>query len=149
MRIVSLLFLSLLLVMPRPNAVAQAQFVETFDIDPDMPSAWRSSNWDVSVHVRSRDQYFNLEEVAADHGADCGPPPAVHMVSSYEDVVYNCKNHMMTALKASGYGAIYLTPNHLIDFSAGAAVLQFDMSTLRKSGRDWVDVWITPFEDHL
>ena len=149
MRLLIPFFLLLLFFSPQSSIALQVQFSESFDIDPAAPASWQSAQWDVSVHVRSRDHYYELEEVAADHGADCGPPPAVHMVSAYEDVVYSCKNHMMTTLNATGYGAIYLTPNHLIDFSAGEAVLQFDMSTFRKTGRDWVDIWITPFEDHL
>ncbi|MFV9505883.1 MAG: hypothetical protein AB4911_15125 [Oscillochloridaceae bacterium umkhey_bin13] len=55
----------------------------------------------------------------------------------------------MTALNATDYGLIYLTPNHLVDFSQGEAVIRFDMSTLRTSERDWVDIWISPYEDHL
>lgn len=44
---------------------------------------------------------------------------------------------------------IYLTPNQLVDFSGGEAVVRFDLSTLRTSSRDWVDLWVTPYEDHL
>jgi hypothetical protein len=56
---------------------------------------------------------------------------------------------MMTSLYASDYGVIYLTPNYLVDFSEGEAVIRFDVSTLRTSNRDWIDVWITPYEDNL
>lgn len=55
----------------------------------------------------------------------------------------------MTALNDSGYGVIYLTPNQQVDFSAGTATIKWSMSTFRKSTRDWVDVWITPFSDNL
>jgi hypothetical protein len=54
----------------------------------------------------------------------------------------------MTAIN-SGYGAIYLTPDHMVDFSDGEGVVTFDMSTQRGSGRDWVDLWISPYEDNL
>lgn len=141
----SLLFPHTLLAQTGTTSV----FTETFDLDPAAPGAWNPDNWDVTVHVRSRDNYYSLEPVEADHGPDCGPPPATHTVVSYEDMVYSCKNHMMTTLNAPGYGVIYLTPNHLLDFSEEEGVVSFDMSTLRKTGRDWVDVWITPFEDHL
>jgi hypothetical protein len=53
---------------------------------------------------------------------------------------------------ARGYGVTYLTPAELLDFSAahgGTATLRFDLSTNRTSLRDWVDIWITPFGDHL
>ena len=149
MRVFTLAVFFVLLSPQTSQHAVQAQFVESFDIDPAQPTSWQSSRWDVTVHVRSRDNFYELEPVEADHGPDCGPPPAVHVVSSYEDAVYSCKNHMMTTLNAPGYGAIYLTPDHLLDFSEREAVLQFDMSTLRKSGRDWIDIWVTPFEDHL
>jgi hypothetical protein len=55
----------------------------------------------------------------------------------------------MTAINAGGYGAIYLTPNQLVDFSSGEAVVQFNMSTFRSANRDWADVWLSPFEDQL
>jgi hypothetical protein len=85
----------------------------------------------------------------AAHGPDCSPPPATHPVDAYEDAVYNCKDHMMTAINAAGYGVIYLTPDRMVDFSDGTATVSWDMSTLRTSDRDWVDVWITPYEDNL
>jgi hypothetical protein len=28
-------------------------------------------------------------------------------------------------------------------------VVRFDLSTLRTSSRDWVDLWLTPYDDHL
>jgi hypothetical protein len=55
----------------------------------------------------------------------------------------------MTAIKASDYGVIYLTPNQILDFSKGAATISWDMTTLRTSARDWVDVWISPFDEQL
>jgi hypothetical protein len=55
----------------------------------------------------------------------------------------------MTAINARGYGEIVLTPDHMIDFAGGETTISFDLSTLRTSYRDWVDIWITPFEDNL
>jgi hypothetical protein len=55
----------------------------------------------------------------------------------------------MTALNASDYGMIAITPNRLVDFSAGPAMIQFEMSTERQSLRDWPDLWVTPWEDNL
>jgi hypothetical protein len=37
----------------------------------------------------------------------------------------------------------------MADFSQGEAVIRWDMSTLRTSQRDWVDVWITPYDSNL
>jgi hypothetical protein len=85
----------------------------------------------------------------AGHGADCGAPPAMHQITAYEDAVFLCKDHVMTAINAGGYGLIYLTPNRMADFSRGEAVINFDVSTLRTSGRDWIDLWITPYQDNL
>jgi len=55
----------------------------------------------------------------------------------------------MTAINARGYGVIYLTPNHMVDFGQGEAVIRFDVSTFRSSSRDWIDLWITPYEHNL
>ena len=62
--------------------------------------------------------------------------------------MFICNNHVMTTIEA-GYGLIYLTPNQMVDFAGGEAVVRFDMSTLRTSSRDWVDLWVTPYEDNL
>jgi hypothetical protein len=102
------------------------------------------------VHSRDVNTWYQLEPMNTDHGADCSPPPATHPLSRrYEDAVYQCRNHVMTAIKAEGYGMIYLTPNHMVDFSQGPAAIRFDVSTLRTSLRDWIDLWITPYEDNL
>ena len=85
----------------------------------------------------------------AGHGSDCSGPPSAHSISRYEDAVFQCRDHVMTAIKAEGYGLIYLTPNQLVDFSAGEAVIKFDVSTLRTSERDWIDLWITPFNENV
>lgn len=62
--------------------------------------------------------------------------------------VYNCKNHLMTAINGSQYGIIVLTPTAMVDFSTRGTV-SFDLSTLEMSSRDWVDVWVTPADDFL
>lgn len=128
---------------------ASGAFVETFDGSPSMPVPWHPPNWDVTTHSRDVNTFTTLEPMAAGHGGDCSAPPATHTISSYDDAVFICRDHLMTAINASGYGVIYLTPNQLVDFSAGEAVVRFDVSTLRTSLRDWIDVWITPFEDNV
>ncbi|MGE3077132.1 MAG: hypothetical protein AB7N24_20580 [Dehalococcoidia bacterium] len=88
--------------------------------------------------------------MTADHGADCGAPPATHANNgAYSDAVFQCKNHIMTNINASGYGMIYLTPDEMVDFSAGTAVIQWDLSTLRHSIRDFVDFWVIPYDDQI
>lgn len=146
----SLSFLLILAVLlPASAQDSPITFLAEFENDPTTPTSWNPDNWDVTVHLRSRDHYQAIHTMEADHGPDCGPPPATHTITTYEETVYNCKNHLMTAINGPGYGAIYLTPNHMVDFSEGEAVVRFNMSTFRKSGRDWIDLWITPFEDHL
>jgi hypothetical protein len=129
--------------------VASATFTETFDGAPARPSPFNPPHWDVVVHSRNTDTWDTLEPMIAGHGPDCSAPPATHPTSAYDQAVFQCRNHVMTAINASAYGMIYLTPAQMVDFSAGEAVVRFDMSTLDTSGRDWVDMWITPFEQNL
>lgn len=125
----------------------------TFDGDPPAPQPFTQLNqteFDVQVHSRDNWTWAELETQAAHHGNDCSPPPGTHTTSgSYDDAVFLCKNHLMTALNATGYGVIYLTPNTLADWSGGETVIRWDMSTLRTSDRDWVDVWVTPWADNM
>ncbi len=135
-------------------AVAQSGFLDTFDGAPTAPAPYPTvaplSAWDVTVHSRDSVTFHTLEPMTADHGTDCAAPPATHAIAgSYADSVFQCSNHLMTAIQAGGYGVIYLTPPVVADFSAGSAVIQWDMSTARTSQRDWVDLWVTPYDEHL
>jgi hypothetical protein len=135
---------------PTPAPLPGGAFLETFDGEPANPKAWNSAIWDIQVHSRDQETWLNLESMQAGHGLNCEPPPATHLFSgAYADAVFQCHNHVMTAINAGGYGEIYLTPNRMIDFSSGEAILRFDMSTLRTSPRDWVDLWITPINENL
>lgn len=135
------------------GAIAQSggagAFREGFEGQPGSPRPFDPPDWDVAVHSRDLDTWEQLEPMEAHHGGDCSPHPAAHHSSSYAMAVFTCRDHVMTAMNASGYGAIYLTPNRLVDFSRGGAVIRFDISTLRTSDRDWWDVWITPYGDNL
>jgi hypothetical protein len=124
-------------------------FSETFDVDPTSPQPWTPSNWDIAVHSRDVSTWNNLEPMDAAHGSDCSPHPAMHRITQYKDSVFLCRNHLMTAINATGYGVIYLTPNAMVDFTDQEAVVRFDLSTARSSERDWVDLWITPYSEHL
>jgi hypothetical protein len=135
--------------LPLAHNDVPLRFVETFDGEPESPLAYRSPDWDITVHSRDVETWFELEPMQADHSSDCGPPTLTHTVTAYADTVFHCRNHVMTALNTSGYGLIYLTPNRLVDFSDGEAVIRWDMSTYRSSTRDWVDVWISPYDEHL
>src|SRR5829696_1968908 len=130
-------------------AAGSQENVRTFPGRPAAPAAWQPADWDVTVHSRDSGTWYTLEAMDAHHGSDCGAAPATHRIASYADAVFQCNDHIMTAINASGYGVIYLTPNQLLDFSTGEAVLRWDMSTIRGSGRDWIDLWISPYADHL
>ena len=96
-----------------------------------------------------RESWTQLEPMAAHHGADCSGPPNTHQISGYNQAVFNCADHIMTSIYSSGYGLIYLTPDQLVDFSGGETVVRFDMSTFRSSMRDWVDIWLSPWDDQI
>lgn len=123
-------------------------FVETFTGDPPEPTPWSSANWDITIHSRDVTALDRLDPMQAAHGPDCSPPDNTHLSIEYATAVYQCKDHVMTAINGPGYAMIYLTPDQMIDFS-DEAVIRFDISTHRDSVRDWWDVWITPYEDNL
>ena len=131
-------------------AVASAQF----DGQPTSPQPFVNhpdyANFDVQVHSRSAATWGDnsLESIQAQHGADCSSPPASHENHSYSGAVYVCNDHVMTALNASEYGLIYLTPSRLLDCTSTCTV-QWEMSTERMSQRDWPDLWVTPYEYNL
>ncbi len=134
--------------------VAQSGFLDTFDGTPTAPAPYPTvaplSAWDVTVHNRDNWDDLLMDPMIAQHGPDCAAPPATHPLTGvYTESVFQCANHIMTAIHAGGYGVIYLTPPVVADFSAGPAVIQWDMSTARTSMRDWVDVWISPFGEQL
>lgn len=135
-------------------AIAQSGFIDTFDGAPAAPAPYPTvaplSAWDVTVHSRDGQTWQQLEPMTADHGATCAGPPATHALTGvYADSVFQCANHIMTAIKAGGYGVIYMTPPVVADWADTPAVIQWDMSTLRTSARDWVDLWVTPYDEHL
>ncbi len=131
-------------------ALAQSGYwISMFDGAPATPVPYNPSTWDVQVHSRDTNTWKQLEGMNAHHGGNCAGYPAVHPISSYADAVFQCNDHVMTAINAGGYGLIMLTPNQMVDFSAGEATINFDMSTFRSSTRDWVSVWLTPFDDQI
>jgi hypothetical protein len=131
------------------TAESAAPYSFNFAGNPTAPQPWNPSTWDVVVNSRDPNTFAQLEGMQAQHGADCGAPPATHFNDSYEGAVFLCHDHVMTAINAHGYGEIVLTPDHMVDFSGGEATISFNLSTLRTSYRDWVDIWITPFDQNL
>jgi hypothetical protein len=120
-----------------------------FDGNPAGPQAWLPSDWANTIHSRDRASWQALPTMHAGHGTDCAAPPATHDISNYPDTIFLCRDHAMTAIDGSaGYAAIYLQPPVMVDF-AQEAVIRFDVSTLRTTSRDWIDVWVTPFDEQL
>ena len=145
MRRLFVLFLApaVILFIPAPQAATPA-FVETFDGAPASPQPWHGAGWGIFVHSRD---YAQPQPITAHHGADCAPHPETHPVMDAAAMVFQCNNHLMTAISDDSYGVIYLTPPALIDFSEGVATFRVDVTTLRTSPRDWWDIWITPPAD--
>jgi hypothetical protein len=135
-----------------PHLQIPTRFEEGFDLFPPAPLPFQNDAWDVYVHERQLNHLYHLHPMTeAGHGPHCEPPPASHVVDTYENSVYICNGHLMTALDSAdpGYSLVYLTPNRLVDFSGGQAVIRWDVSTMPGGNRDWWDVWITPYEDNL
>ena len=124
-------------------------FFETFTANPANPLPFTSSRWDIQVHERGmfKRSPGAQHPMNAQHGMDCGAPPSTHSVSDSANSVFNCRDHVMTSLNGEEYGVIYLTPNHMMDWSQGNAVLSFDLSTEQMSRRDWPDILLTPWAD--
>lgn len=142
------------------NRSYAASFLDTFDGSPTNPQPFgshpASANWDIAVQSRDTSTWQTLEAMDAHHGADCGPPLDAagnlvthHQTGVYEQAVFKCKDHVMTSIQAGGYGVIYLTPNQIADFTNSEVVIKVDVTTIRTSGRDWWDIWITPYDENL
>ncbi len=73
----------------------------------------------------------------------------IHHIVRYEDMLYVCNDHLMSAAYASGAAKLSLTPNHLLDTSSGNGIVEFAVSTYRTAGRDYWQVDLTPLDTHL
>lgn len=164
--------LALFLTILSTHHVQAADFLETFDGKPSAPQPFTQTGqttWDVSIHSRNIDTWDKMVPFSPHHGPDCGPPltsTATVPYSSgelvthpwdgtYEQAVYKCSDHVMTALNGIGhsindsYALAVLTPNQIVDFTNGEATIRWNMTTFRTTQRDWVDVWITPYDENL
>jgi hypothetical protein len=141
-----ILLAALLVTTPLPGETSSAYSFNWMGT-PSSPLSTVPAGWDVQIH--SRNVGDTMQPMQAQHGADCSAPPATHPIVNLADGVFICKDHLMTAINADGYGVIYLTPDHMVDFSNGSASISYRVSTLRTSNRDWTDLWVTPFADNL
>ena len=164
--------ITFLLTQTRQNIIQNASydatthtFKETFDGVPTNPQPFTQigqNSWDVAIQSRNTDTWDTLVPMEAHHSSTCGAPIDASgnlithtMDGNYENAVFKCADHVMTSINGigrgihDGYGVIYLTPNAMVDFSNGEGIVRFDVSTLRTSARDWIDVWITPYNENL
>lgn len=155
-RILAALFvatLTLVFAAHAGRAQTPPAFTESFTGNPATPAPWPGTGWDVQRHSRDVTTWAQPDMMEAQHGPGCEAPgtngTVTHHVMSWADTVFQCRDHVMTALRADGYGAIYLTPPAMADWSAGEAVVRWSMSTLRTSNRDWVDLWLTPYAENM
>lgn len=137
-------------------APGQQVFLETFDGVPGVPTPFvdGTHGWDVIGNIDARENGTAVQ--VGHHGATCGAPPLggstppgydparVHPISTNADTVFQCNDHIMTATGLAGFGEIYLSPPAMLDFSAGPAVLEFDMSTFKTGSRDWPYITFMP-----
>ena len=141
-----------------PTTVAAARsFSEGFDVSPTAPQVWNPSNWMILSHWRDKENWVDGRQMSAHHsGVNCGEvnaagsdPGTLHALDERAEGRYLCKNHLMTAIDGQEYGLIYITPPALLDFSAGPGKLSWDVSTLTTSLRDWVDIYVTPYNSQV
>jgi hypothetical protein len=116
---------------------------------PGTPQRWDGgANFDIQVHTRD-DYDVGNDAHLADHGADCGAPPAQHQIVGWQDAVFICRDHIMTSILNGGYGEIVVTPDQVADWADGPVTISWSVSTWRTSKRDWITVSVTPFEKQL
>lgn len=138
-------------VLGQANPSSPGPFMASFSAQTDRPlGVCGASEWDILIHSRGPDTWYSLDQMSAQHGPDCAGPPASHELhGDHSAAVFLCRDHLMTALNAEEYGVIYLVPNQLVDLSGGPVTIRFDLSTERMSSRDWIDLWLSPWEDNL
>lgn len=133
-----------------PLPPAEGEWLDSFTFPVEEPETFTSPDWEVQRYSLARETWDTPEAMQADHGEhDCAGPPAQHPLTSYDGMVFRCRDHVMTAVKAEGYGVIVLTPNRMLDWSEGPATLSFNLSTKRNTRRDWLSFTLSPFEDAL
>jgi IPT/TIG domain len=132
----------------RSTTVAAAGQPYSFNFlgTPTAPQSVVPATWDVQIHKRDQGDY--MESMNAQHGTNCGAPPATHAINTLAQGVFICNNHLMTAIGDSGYGEIALTPDHMADWSTGTVAIKVDVSTLQFNTSDFVEIWVSPFADN-
>ena len=82
-----------------------AGYFESFDgIDPSSPMVVYGDGL-FAYDLQDRNNAPDMTDTVGEHTADCGAPPATHPLEGPKDHIYICRQHMMTSLGDSGYGA--------------------------------------------
>lgn len=123
-----------------------AVFTATFTGAPAQPAALNPSDFEI---IRGTGwtgvAEGPLNASSAQHGPNCDAPgeggTVRHSVTNYNDLVFQCRDHVMTYM-AGDASLIYMTPNQLLDLSGGTGTVKWDVSTTSLSTRDWIGVWI-------
>ncbi len=113
------------------------------------------------------------EPMIAQHGPDCGRPytweggawdgvtvpQGFHKITEFEETVFMCKDHLMTAINppttGTSNGAVVLKPNHMVDLGKvnrgeiEEAIVRVDVSTLSSSDGDWWDIWLSSWDEQV
>lgn len=142
------------LVVVRPPSAAEASsgFAFNWTGRPATPQPWMPgavNDWDLMVHDTFVLTGRGFPDGVGQHGADCSPSPATHPISRIDDAVFICNNHVMTMTNTGGFAATVMTPAQMADWSSGTVRIQFRVSTLRTTNRDWIGITVTPFAENL
>ncbi|MCC6237801.1 MAG: hypothetical protein IT299_09540 [Dehalococcoidia bacterium] len=137
------------------RAVAAGSFQELFSGTPSRPLPLESSHWEVAYNSAVLESHDGPGAAGqAQHGPNCEAPGetggVTHAVTEYERTVFLCRDHMMTHVPGGSiveYDSVYLTPDQLVDLRSGSAIIRFDISTFATSSRDWLSVWVQPWEN--
>ena len=129
---------------PLVRSQAVPSFLDTFDGNPTSPEPFASPRWSILHFLRDIPTGAATVPMEAQHGPGCEPPTQHHHIDQRRDGTFLCNGHVMTALNDPAYGMLTMTPDVLADWSAGEAVVRWDVSTLKTSERDWWEVWIMP-----
>lgn len=120
----------------------------TFDGAPSVPTPYVAPEVNVTYtlvgHSDSPSQWTDMPiDTDPQHGPNCEPPgrdgSVKHQVSTARELIFQCTNHIMT-YGPNGNSAIRMTPGKVLDLSGGTGVIDFDVSTLSLSSRDWLFV---------
>lgn len=147
-----------------------SEFVETFTGTPSSPKSLVMNYPRWSMYPVSQGSFswvLNPDPMIAQHGPNCEKPEdfgyrgwdgkivpsGFHKLTSLDDTVYQCANHVMTASNpqrgGTGNDMVVMKPNHMVDLTKGVATISVDVSTLGTSIGSWWDMWITPWDNQL